>query len=164
MEDAYKVYLACGNCGRPFVYEMKKHEMIIRYDNNYLRRWCECPHCGIILPIEGYGSHCHTVLDFQTFERLREKWKGEKAFSGINDKTMVDKRKEGKEMRKKNCLNCRWVEICKYYERAESMEQPITDIIECITDLKRMKEEDYNEIRMKLGEFIGGYCRFFEEA
>ena len=83
MENTYKIYLACGNCGRPFVYELQKGETV-RYDRDYLKRQCMCPHCGVILSIDGYGDYCHTILDFQAFSRLREKWKGEEFFEELS--------------------------------------------------------------------------------
>jgi len=75
MEDTYKVYLACGNCGRPFIYELKKGETI-RYDKSCLRRECMCPYCGVTLLIDGYGDYYHIILNFQAFNRLCEKWRG----------------------------------------------------------------------------------------
>ena len=66
-------------------------------------------------------------------------------------------------MKKKNCLNCKWNGICKHYDKLENVQEWAIDIIECITELKTMSEEDYEKINTRLGELIGGYCKFFEE-
>jgi len=74
-EGVYKVYFACGNCGRPFICELKRGEKV-RYNERYLAREFECPHCGYVAAADR-GLHPHRQLDFESYDRLHKRWGGE---------------------------------------------------------------------------------------